>query len=99
MEVGLMEIVRSINRSWIYDSYFSLYRPIHPGLNVRGELSESHPASIQFPFHCFHQKTYRQEHIAEHFNANTIAITGSPRVCGDPVLTRSPLHGPVMRST
>jgi len=31
MEVGLMDIVRSVNRSWIYDSYFSLYRPIHPG--------------------------------------------------------------------
>jgi len=30
-EAGLMEIVRSVNRSWIYDSYFSLYRPIHPG--------------------------------------------------------------------
>jgi len=36
MEAGLMEIVRSVNRSWIYDSYFSLYRPIHPGGNVRG---------------------------------------------------------------
>ena len=39
-----MEIVRSVNRSWIYDSYFSLYRPIHPGEmsggNVRAELSE-----------------------------------------------------------
>ena len=30
MEVGLMEIVQSVNRNWIYDSYFSLYRPIHP---------------------------------------------------------------------
>ena len=39
-----MEIVRSVNRSWAYDSYFSLYRPIHPGEmsggNVRGEMSE-----------------------------------------------------------
>jgi len=49
MEAGLMEIVRSVNRSWAYDSYFSLYRPIHPGEmsggkcpggNVRSELSE-----------------------------------------------------------
>ena len=39
MEVGLVEIVRSVNRSWLYDSYFSLYRPIHPGGNVRGEMS------------------------------------------------------------
>src|SRR6218665_2082202 len=31
MEAGLMKIVRSVNRSWIYVSYFSLYRPIHPG--------------------------------------------------------------------
>src|SRR6218665_3304088 len=39
-----MEIVQSANRSWIYDSYFSLYRPINPvdmcGVNIRGELSE-----------------------------------------------------------
>ena len=34
-----MEIVQSISRSLIYDSYFSLYRPIHPGGNVRGEMS------------------------------------------------------------
>src|SRR6218665_3956350 len=26
MEAGMMEIVRSLNRSWIYDTYFSLYR-------------------------------------------------------------------------
>ena len=31
-----MEIVRSVNRSWIYDSYASLYRPIHPGEMSRG---------------------------------------------------------------
>ena len=41
MEVGLMEIVRSVNRSWIYDSHFSLYRPIHPGGGkCPGELYE-----------------------------------------------------------
>src|SRR6218665_718635 len=39
MEAGLMEIVRSLNRSWIYNTYFSLYRAIHPGRNVRGEMS------------------------------------------------------------
>jgi len=26
-----MEIGRSLNRSWIYDTYFSLNRAIHPG--------------------------------------------------------------------
>jgi len=39
MEAGLMETFRSLNRSWIYDTYFSLYRAIHlggsPGGNVR----------------------------------------------------------------
>jgi len=25
MEAGLVEIVRSVNRCWIYDSYFNLY--------------------------------------------------------------------------
>jgi len=37
MEAGLMEIVLSVNRSWIDDAYFSLYRYIHPGGKVRGE--------------------------------------------------------------
>jgi len=36
MKAGLMEIVRSLNRSWIDDTYFSLYRPIHPEGKVRG---------------------------------------------------------------
>ena len=41
METGLMEIVRSLNRSWTYDTYFSLYIAtcIHPGGKVRGEMS------------------------------------------------------------
>ena len=34
-----MKIVRSVNRSWIYDSYFSLHRPIHPGEMSGGEMS------------------------------------------------------------
>jgi len=42
-----------------------------------------YPASIQFSNDCFHQKTYKQEYIAEDFNANTIAVTGSPRVWGE----------------
>jgi len=48
-----------------------------------------YPASIQLSNDCFHKKTYRQEYIAEDFNANSIAVRGSPRVCGDPVMTRS----------
>ena len=39
MEVGLIEIVRSLDRNWIYDTYFSLYRAIHPVVKVRGEMS------------------------------------------------------------
>ena len=31
MEAELMELVRPVNRRWIYDTYFSLYRAIHPG--------------------------------------------------------------------
>ena len=46
MEAGLMEIVRYVNRCWIYDSYFSLYRPIYPGKcpgveNVRGDCQNT----------------------------------------------------------
>jgi len=29
MEAGLMELVRSLNRTWIYETYFSLHRPIN----------------------------------------------------------------------
>jgi len=36
MEAGLMEIVRSVNISWIYDTYFSLYRANHPGKKSGG---------------------------------------------------------------
>jgi len=32
-----MEIVRSLNRSWIYETHFSLCRAIRPGEKVRGE--------------------------------------------------------------
>ena len=39
MEAGLMEIVQPLNRSWIYDTYFSLCRAIHPGGKVRGKIS------------------------------------------------------------
>jgi len=37
MEAGLMEIVWSLNRSLIYDTYFSLDRAVHPGGKVRGK--------------------------------------------------------------
>ena len=42
MEVGLMDIhvVRSVNRSWIYDTQFSLYRAFHPGGGKSGYRKE-----------------------------------------------------------
>ena len=47
---GLMETVQSLNRNWIDDTYFSLYRPIRPGEKsegyVRGEMSEYHPKHL-----------------------------------------------------
>ena len=44
MEAGLIEIARSLNRSWIYDIYFSLYIAIHqegsPGqMSGAGQMS------------------------------------------------------------
>jgi len=46
MEAGLMEIVRCLYRSWIYYTYFSLYRAIHLGGksrgNILGEMSGYH---------------------------------------------------------
>jgi len=41
MEAGLMEIVQSLNRSWIDDIYFSLYRPIYPGEMFGGECLDT----------------------------------------------------------
>ena len=41
MEVGLMEIVRSVNRSWIYDTSFSLYRAFHPGEKSGGKCPDT----------------------------------------------------------
>src|SRR6218665_2935591 len=38
MEAGLMEIVRPLNRSWICDTYFTLYRAIHPGERSGGNV-------------------------------------------------------------
>jgi len=39
MEVGLMEIVRAVNRSWIYDTY-SAYIDLFIRGKCPGELSE-----------------------------------------------------------
>jgi len=48
-----MEIVRSLNRSWIDDTCFSLYRPIHPGEktggNSPGEMSGYPSADLLGP--------------------------------------------------
>src|SRR6218665_3174980 len=52
MEAGLMEIVRSLNRSWIYDTYFSLYRAIHPGEFGGGEMSGYLVKPMGFSLSC-----------------------------------------------
>jgi|SRR6218665_1266557 len=59
MEVELMEIVRSVNVSWIDDTYFSLYRAFHPGGKsggrVRGKCTGGNvrvPISYMNPFIC-----------------------------------------------
>jgi len=41
MEEGLMEIVQALNRNWIYDSYFSLYRDIRPGEVTGGNCPDT----------------------------------------------------------
>jgi len=43
MEAGLMEIVRFLNRSWIYDTYFSWYRLIHRGEKSKGKFPGKYP--------------------------------------------------------
>ena len=42
-----MEIVMSVNRSWIDDAYFNLYRPIHPGENSGGNVRGKCPNTYQ----------------------------------------------------
>ena|SRR6218665_2938874 len=37
--VSWMEIVQPLNRSWIYDTYFSSYKAIHLGKKSGGEMS------------------------------------------------------------
>ena len=39
MEAGLIEIVWSLNRSWIYDTYFGLHRALLPGEKSGREMS------------------------------------------------------------
>jgi len=40
-------------------------------------------------------KNIWEKYIAEDFNENTVAVTGSGLVCGDPVMTRSPESQPI----
>ena len=51
---------------------------------IRGRpycLQDGH-GSLKITILVFSSKTYREECIAEDFNANTVAVTGSGRVCG-----------------
>ena len=48
-----------------------------------------YPASIQLSTDPFHQKHIGKNTPLKISNANTIAVAGSRRVCGEPVMTRS----------
>jgi len=50
MEAELMEIVRSLNRSGIYDTYFSFYRPINPGEMFGEKCPDTHFYNPHFDF-------------------------------------------------
>jgi len=58
MDAGLMEIVLSLNRSWIYDTYFSLYRPIHTGEKSGGKCPDTDSyisvTTIEISIHVTH---------------------------------------------
>src|SRR6218665_1940577 len=55
MEAGSKEIVRSLNRNCIYDTYFSLYRLFIRGKslggNVRGNMSGYRCSDFRLPPH------------------------------------------------
>src|SRR6218665_633874 len=75
MEAGPMEIVRSLNRSWIYDTHFSLYTPIHPG-ESSGECSrEECPDTINLILRkCMygHWTRLYSLHLNIHYRAHSI---------------------------
>jgi len=66
MEAVLMNIVRSVNRSWIYDSYFSLYRPIHLGELSWGNVRRNCPNTIlSRVYNCTNQWFYISRSVCE----------------------------------
>jgi len=52
MEAGLMKKVRTVNRSWTPDSYFSIHKPIH-----RGNVQISQQGGADFLFCPWAQNT------------------------------------------
>ena len=78
-----MEIMLSVNRSWIDDAYFSLYRPIHPGKNSGGgEMSGGNCPNtmlrflrlhIEFPSSVWeHIGLYMHDHSVYKHNEHSI---------------------------
>ena len=72
-EAGLMEIVRSVNRSWIYDSYFSLYRPIHPGGKCPGGI-------VRIPFLIITKETAADTATIEVINTRQRSLLSRTKV-------------------
>jgi len=64
VEAGLTKIVWSVNKSWNHDSYFSLYRPIHPRGNVRGICPANTQLFDDLPMLCLiAAQTIRDMHL------------------------------------
>ena len=56
-----METVRSLNRSWIYDTYFSLYGAVHKVRHARGGRGVREGVTV-----C--DRGGVQEHVTSHFS-------------------------------
>src|SRR6218665_2130980 len=70
-EAGLMEIVRSLNRSWICDTSFGLYRAFHPGEKSGGKCPDTPKTVIRHPrfqLHCniFYKYMYMYNNVCFH---------------------------------
>ena len=75
MEVELMEKVLSVNRSWIYDTYFSLYRAFHPGAKSGGWEMSGYQRYTLMICDAAHDKVYNGQ--------NAVITTVTQTTCQD----------------
>src|SRR6218665_1422003 len=85
MEAGFMDIVRSLNRIWIYDTYFSLYRPVKSsGGEMSGYTSQTTllDKDVQRRLRCFRHVERMTVDRIPHIALQSISLASSCPVLG-----------------